>query len=262
MIFPTFPPTFASLMEHLLRTEAMKIAEAAALQSEVEPYQAVSVSQSDVQAAYFDSFAAAFDMLPDATFSKKSMEKAQPPHAWVAALDMMPARSVVPCCIGVAPSLVRDSKLVLDLSPAIFQRYDAWPVATANSSSAPTASNLDDTLQQIWQAGFFRLQGRFEEAQAILEPMQYSVSEEYKALVANELGALAWMQGDRGLARMHWQQCAGCGTACDFNMGLVAASEGKLSDARTHFENAANSWPETSAWHHLAMLYRDCMLMA
>ena len=78
---------------------------------------------------------------------------------------------------------------------------------------------------------------------------------EWRAAWTNEKAALAWHQGQTESARALWSAMEPSVPVL-FNRGMAALFLGETAQGRAALDEAIARLPESSAWHHLARLYR------
>ena len=190
-----------------------------------------------------------------------------PELAWSAATEALPAshRSQLPAPTGWALWLENlpgtgwpihalgefPQRLVID---ALLQA--PWlpeTVGAAGTSLPVVAGNAP--AQRLLRGALLRQAGRLPEA---AEQLAEPVPADWQACQINEQAALAWYQGDLPGAERLWLQ-AGPQAGALYNLGLVSQAKGDSTQARSFFAAAADAWPESSAWHHTALV---CQLLA
>ncbi len=113
------------------------------------------------------------------------------------------------------------------------------------------AASVTDYPQKLLAAGVLRLARHFDRAGELLRA---DVPAEWQAVRANEEAALLWHRGRHEDAAKAWQAMEAT-TPVLFNRGMAALFLGRPADAHEALTQATAQLPETSAWHHLGMLY-------
>ncbi len=163
------------------------------------------------------------------------------PPGWPAWMERLPATGWLVHAVGEFPQrLAMESVLEGDLlSPAL---VDTPPLPHGKSPA-----------DHLLAAALLRQAGQFAEASARLDRVTVL---DWADSVTNERAALAWQQGDCAAAKKLWESCAAL-PGILYNRALARCAAGQLDTARELFNRAAEAWPDTSPWHHLA---RVCKL--
>jgi len=79
------------------------------------------------------------------------------------------------------------------------------------------------------------LQGNLTDAKAALE--KANEIKEGQAIVTNNLGVVALMEGDKETAKTHFLNATDAGNAVDYNLGIINIMEGEYEAAVNYFQN-------------------------
>lgn len=261
---PSNHPQGASVpaIAHLLTRYLTQHSEDEALETamplgEVELYQASDLLAVSPQKALTEAWEAALRLVDKETVLGLSPGRFRPPSAWSLLVRRVPPRSLVPCCVGVFPQVVRD--------PSPLLAPDRRQLFGEASSSVDLAEILPWGHEQLAQGrraealfavGMLRLAGDVKAAQDLLEAVAAVSPPTWADLLTNERAATAWFLGDLAEAGRLWaahrRQDNG---VVLFNRGVTALCQGQ-PDAVAFLGQAAAQWPENSPWHHLALMYR------
>jgi tetratricopeptide (TPR) repeat protein len=240
------PPTVADLFAQFLTQQISAHAEGlgyAEPTGEAVPHEAVPVQPVDPQLAWKDAVVAA-KLLHPATGPKWSV-----PPEWPTLVTQQEPAVALAFCLGNYPQLVRNLHLLLTREPAALRE------ATAPRVTIPAieqwASQTHDVPTRLLAAGVLRLARQFDRAEELLAQ---PVSEEWQALHANEVAALAWHRGQPEKALVLWRKAPESAPVL-FNRGMASLFLGQDQEAVESLRQATSALPESSAWHHLAQLY-------
>ncbi len=209
---------------------------------EVLPYEAVPVQPVDPRLAWEDALASSRLLQPGAVFKT--------PPDWPALVQGQEPAVALAFTLGNFPQLVRNLQPLL--SGGDLTALRALPVRS--SVPAPLlawAHQQHEQGRRLLAAAVLRLAGDFDGAAAHLKG---TLPPEWQALLANEEAALAWHRGDGARAAALWAAQPDSAPVW-FNRGMAALFLGRAAEAVAPLTRAAESLPETSAWHHLARLY-------
>jgi hypothetical protein len=245
-------PSLPDLLARFLHQRAAE-PDVAAPASEVEPYQPANLA-ADPRRALADGMAAAGWLWPAGAAAYRPNRLEMPPDwgALVLRLEPVPA---VPLCLASFPQLVCD--------PAALAATTQWQPAVAPTPLPELASWGRHQLRRgqpqaaLFTAAVLRLAGEVATAAELLEAAASALPADAAGLLANERAALAWQRGDRAEAVRLWESHPdSAAPVVQFNLALADLAEGRRAAAAARFARAAAGLAETSAWHHLAQLYR------
>jgi Flp pilus assembly protein TadD len=92
--------------------------------------------------------------------------------------------------------------------------------------------------------------GAFDLAQELLNRCQGLES----WVRANEVASILWMKGEQTQALQVWK-VQPANAVISLNRGMARLFLGDKAAAKADLQHAAQSFPETSSWKHLAQLY-------
>jgi hypothetical protein len=207
----------------------------------VLPFEDSPLRPLDARAAWTDAVAVA------ATFPGVTIPAKWPvPPDWSALLLALEPAADVPFALGNFPQRVRSLTLLLQRQPT-----KIVPQA-ASSEVLAWATEAREPLAKLVAAGVLRLVGDLEGAGKLLGG-RWSAA--LAPLRGNEQAALTWQRGEYAAALKLW-----CGQpespAVLFNRGLASLFLGEREPAGIALAAAGAALPESSAWHHLASVYR------
>jgi len=205
------------------------------------PFEDSPLRPLDAKAAWLDAVAVA------AWFPRVEAPAQWPvPPEWGGLLVALEPAADVPLSLGQFPQRVRSLALLLRRRPT--------PTAPAGDGTdlVAWAGTVTKPLPRLLAAGVLRLAGHLDAAADLLaKPVPAALT----ALRDNELAALAWQRGDHAAALAAWRELADS-AAVQFNRGMAYLFLGERDGARTALDAACAALPESSAWHHLASVYR------
>jgi hypothetical protein len=214
--------------------------------AEVVPFETVAAQPVDPRLAWAGAVEAARHFaVPPASW-------AVPPE-WPALVASQEPALAFAFSLGNYPQLVRHLQpLLAGGDPAALRA--AAPRPAEAPGLAEWAAGVGHGPPLLLAAGVLRLARRFDEAADLLARAA-DLSGPWQPVRANEEAALLWHRGEAeaGLARWQAQEPA---VPVLFNRGMAALFLGGPAEARAPLAQAAERLPETSAWHHLAGLYR------
>ena len=238
----TAQPSLRDLTARFLASKAAAPFEAVE-DSEVQPHEVIGGFQTPVRATW-DEALAAFRL-----FGVTAEKLACPPE-WAAFVALETNLVSIPLAAGLFPQ--RFHKLpgqvtAADTNPrptqqvAGFSGLRGWVRKALRSAS---------TTQLIVAAGVAAQLGDWADAEAALTEAEALCDGPWKAVLANQRAAVAWLQGNTAQATQIWSQ--GTTPVNAFNRGLSQTGEVR----RSEFTAASAALPETSGWRHLAALYQ------
>jgi tetratricopeptide (TPR) repeat protein len=211
---------------------------------EAEPYEAVPVQPVDPLLAWKDAVAVVKFLLPSAQQVKWTV-----PPEWPTLVAQQEPAVALAFCLGNYPQLVRNLHPLLTREPAALRDGPAQPVNLPALDE--WASKAHDVPHRLLAAAVLRLARQFEHAEELLA---LPVSEEWKAVHANEAAALAWHGGDADKALALWRQAPSSPPVL-FNLGMAALFLGHTKESIQSLRQAVSALPESSPWYHLGQLY-------
>jgi tetratricopeptide (TPR) repeat protein len=216
---------------------------------EVMPYDAGPVQPIDPKPAW-DEALTALDQATDVT------KLTAPPH-WPQLVAGHEPVVALAWCAGNFPQLVRNFHDILHQANLSELR--------PKGGRAVPAPELIDWAHQVTAAkkfpeavlalGAMRLAKQFDEADVLVKALESQMPPAWHAAWTNELAALAWHRGQAEEARRIWQ-ASNATLPVRFNRGMAELFSGDSAAARSLLQDVAQQIPESSAWHHLARLYR------
>lgn len=210
---------------------------------EATPFESVPVQPVDSQLAWKDALTAARLLHPNPTTWTV-------PPQWPVLVGQQEPAVALAFSLGNFPQMVRNLQPLLGDEPASLRQGPGAPLAVPGLGE--WALEQRDEPMRYLAAGLFRLARQFDRAEELLA---VEASPEWRVVQANERAALAWHRGESEKARQLWAQM-GTGAVASFNRGMAALFLGERAGASECLERAIAALPETSAWHHLAQLYR------
>ena len=158
------------------------------------------------------------------------------PAGWPSWMERLPPTGWVVHALGEFPQrLEMESVLKDDYVAPVLEDPPCPPAGRA-------------PVDHLLGAALFRQAGRWKQASASLDQINDAA---WVDTVVNERAALAWQQGDRRTAELLWESCS-ASPGILYNRALAKCAAGQTDLARELFNRAAEAWPETSPWHHLA----------
>jgi hypothetical protein len=248
------PPSPAELLAGYLRRRQQD--HAAGLASaepgaEVVPYEAGPVQPIDARTAWEEATAALRLGGP-----AKPGADPEPPPDWPGLVAGHEPAAALALGASNFPQLVRDLQLLLrsrrlrDLRPAA-PRPTAAPGLAGWAAAASAKRQYPQLLLAV---GALRLARLFDRAAEIVRAHDGDVPAAWRPAWENEKAALAWHRGDEDQARSLWLAQSDT-VPVQFNRGMSALFLDRPGEAVPALKEAAGRLPETSAWHHLALLY-------
>lgn len=209
---------------------------------EATPFEAVPVQPVDPVLAWKDATVAGQLLCSTATWTV--------PPDWPALVQQQEPAIALAFCLGNFPQQVRH------LHPLLHGDRAALRQAPVRATIAPVllqwAREVRGEPLRYLTAGVLRLAGQFDAAAEILAD---SPEPEFAALHGNEAAALAWHRGEQEKALELWRALPDS-VPVRFNRGMASVFLGSSDQAVLDLDEAAAGLPDTSAWHHLALLYR------
>ena len=211
--------------------------------SEVQPHEVIGGFQTPVRATW-DEATAAFRL-----FGVTAEKLACPPE-WAAFVALETKIVAVPLAAGLFPQRFRklpgqvtaadcESHAVPQVNG--FSGLRGW-VRKALKSGSPT--------QLLVAAGVAAQLGDWDDAETALTEAEALCDGPWKAVLANQRAAVAWLQGKPEEARQLWNQVSN--EVNGFNRGLAQTGTAR----RAEYATATAALPEASGWRHLAALYQ------
>jgi tetratricopeptide (TPR) repeat protein len=240
------PPSVADLLSRYLHEQIDAHARGLGYPEpgdEATPFEAAPVQPVDPRLAWNDAVLAARLLAPSAEAS------AVPPE-WPALVAQQEPAVAVAFCLGNFPQLVRNVHPLLTGEPAALRQGPGQPLALP--ALAEWAAQATEEPARYVAAGALRLARRFDLAGQLLAA---APGAGWEALRANEAAALAWHRGDGEEALARWRAQAESVPVL-FNRGMAALFLGRGEEASAALDAAITQLPDSSAWHHLAHLYR------
>jgi len=158
------------------------------------------------------------------------------PAGWPAWMERLPATGWVVHALGEFPQrLDMESVLKDDFVSSVLEDHPGLPTGNC-------------PVDQLFSAALSRQAGQWRQAQHYLDRLTETCLVES---VINERAALAWQQGDRRAAEKLWESCPPL-PGILYNRALARCAAGQMNVASELFSRAAEGWPESSPWHHLA----------
>ncbi len=210
---------------------------------EATPFEAAPVQPVDPRLAWNDAVFAARLLAPPA-------EVSDVPPEWPALVAQQEPAVAVAFCLGNFPQLVRNVHPLLTAEPAALRQGPGQPLALP--ALAEWAARATEEPARYVAAGALRLARRFDLAG---QQLGAAPGAGWEALHANEAAALAWHRGDGEEALARWRAQAESVPVL-FNRGMAALFLGHGEEASAPLGAAIAQLPDSSAWHHLAHLYR------
>jgi tetratricopeptide (TPR) repeat protein len=208
------------------------------------PHEIGAVQPVDPQLAFKDAVGVAAHFLP----GRKPGWSV--PSDWPALVNRLEPAVALSFSLGNFPQLVRNLYPLLTSEPAALRQGPNEPLNVPGLLDWATRTH--DEPGRLLAAAVLRLARHFDEAEQLLSE---TPSETYRALHANEVAALAWHRGAAERALKLWRALPDTAPVL-FNRGMAALFLGDAAAARESLDRAIALLPETSAWHHLASLYR------
>lgn len=231
---------FAKYLERQIEAHARGVGHADA-GADATPFDAGPAQPIDPRLAWADAVAAA------------SLTSVAPPE-WPAIVQQQEPAVAVAFCLGNYPQLVRELRPLLS-GEAVTPRQPAAR-ALALPGLLAWAEAASDEPKRYLAAGVARLARHFDLAEQLLAAPP---SADWQTRHGNEVAALAWHRGEGEKALAMWRALPDS-TPVWFNRGMAALFLGEAALAASSLDAALELLPETSAWHHLAALYRALAL--
>jgi hypothetical protein len=247
-VTPTGQPRWQELLASFLR-EQQFVPELP--MSEVELYQAQPALSLDAALAWPDA------LLPGKMLSNPAAwENEALPAEWVHHARNTIWSAPFPCGLGLAPQFLQQIAPLMQNALGFFRT----PLRQAVTSAQPTNDSPElikcklstvscELLSRIASA---RLAGDHRQVDTLLESFSTPPDEVFKQ---NERAAQRWLQGKHQEAEKVWQTLPADQPVIAFNQALAALQHGELATGQQLLNRAAQGFPTTSGWHHLAELY-------
>lgn len=226
-------PTLAELTARFLAQEPTAVA----LGGEVVPHEIVGGFRASTADLWREAFVAL------------GVAPVPCPGDWASFADSDVALGAVPCAAGLFPQRVRS---LADLSQLFCVRVKPVDGFAGLKTWAVNAGRGQDVAAALVAAGL--LAGLGDEAGAAIALANAATIGGETPAYFNQLGACAWLRGDRDAAESAWRR-AGGDAAVQFNLALAALVAGRSTEARDLFHTVAARMPASSGWGHLARLY-------
>jgi tetratricopeptide (TPR) repeat protein len=206
------------------------------------PHDLTPVQPIDPQLAWNDAQLAGQLLGPGGSYAA--------PAEWPTLVNVQEPAMAVAFALGNYPQQVRHLNALLA----------GAPISLASDLNGPNQPDLIEWAEQcddedgprLMAAGVLRLARHYQAAARLLaEP----VDPEWEMVRLNEQAALAWHQGQSEQAIALWRALPPSAPVA-FNLGLALLVADQPAAAIQPLKEAAGLLPETSAWHHLASLYR------
>jgi hypothetical protein len=229
---------------------------------EAVPHDAVPVQPVDPRLAWQEALAAAALLQPAIPV------KWIVPPEWPALVAQQEPAVALAFCLGNFPQLVRNVHPLLTREPMALRDGPHQPLNLP--ALGAWAAKDHDAPHRLLAAAVLRLAGHLDRAE---ERLAMTPSEEWRALHANEVAALAWHRGQTDKALTLWRQAPDSAPVL-FNRGMAALflghslsgagggersehtpAERAKSEAVAALREAVAILPESSPWHHLGQLY-------
>jgi hypothetical protein len=212
---------------------------------DVVPHEVLTAFRVDARTAWVETKAAV------TLLGGEKMDMAAPPE-WAAVVSWAEIVAV-PIAIGNYPQMAREvGRLIsFDLaSPpsaneADFSSLKRWAAKEAKANS-PAA--------RLTAAATYRLLGRFEDANAVLESAKSTCTGPWAIVHTNESATLLFAQSDYAIAAQMWNAMPDSPVTA-FNRGLAFLALGQRIEAGDQFRTAAGGLPSNASWADLARLY-------
>lgn len=231
---------FARYLEQQIDAHARGVGHAESGE-DATPFDAVPVQPVDPRLAWADAVAAA------------SLASDVPPE-WPSLVQVQEPAVAVAFCLGNYPQLVRDLHPLLTGEAVALRQPSPRPIVLP--ALVAWAEKASDEPRRYLAAGVARLARHFDLAEKLLA---ISPTPSWQALHGNEAAALAWHRGEGAKALGMWRSLPDSPPVL-FNRGMAALFLGETDLAVFSLDAANRQLPETSAWHHLASLYRALAL--
>lgn len=225
--------------------------------SEVEPYQPAEVNVLESRTALEEALAAAHWLLDDPT--QRTQFQVRPMRhvpEWANLLRRVEPMPFVPFALGYFPQLVRDVHLVWQTDPTQWKPPQAGTTYSGLWEWGELMLAQMRPAEALFAAAVLRLLGQTREARQLLRAIKGQAPASWHLLLLNEDAALAWHEGDYTTAATILESANSEAPPICFNRGLNQLLQGKPHLAREQLARAVAQLPETSAWHHLAQMYR------
>jgi hypothetical protein len=162
----------------------------------------------------------------------------------------------LPFAAGHFPQSVRDlQRLARSLPPAELPREATGAMPLVGIQQwADRQAKKGSVADVLLAAGVLRAARHFDRAAEVLQRVEKSVADPYRAAWGNEQAALDWARGDRAAAAKLWGSLPDSAPV-QFNRGLAALFSRNKSAASDALAKAVARIDETSGWHHLGRIY-------
>ncbi len=216
---------------------------------EVEPFDAVPAQPVEPRLAWDEALAAVRCFQPDT-----AARKPKAPPEWPTLVASHEPVAALAFCAGNFPQLVRNLHPLLQTTDLTQLRgAPGRPVeAPALVAWAEQAGRKADGPDGLLAVGALRLARQFDKAADLLRRRS---GDGLSTAWANEEAALAWHRGRAEEAAALWRDQPDSAPVL-FNRGMAALFLGRAAEARGALRRASGLLPDSSAWHHLAQLYR------
>jgi tetratricopeptide (TPR) repeat protein len=177
---------------------------------------------------------------------------------WPALVRGQDSTVAVAMCLGNFPQMLKSITPLFAGAPLETLRPEPGRPLPVGELAAWGAKMLASgkVASALFAAGALRLAGQFDEAAALIARVRQEAGAKWQAVLLNEEAALAWHRGEHERAAQLWaRHPEQDNPVVLFNRGLTALFAGRADEAQPLLGRAADSLPETSAWHHLARLY-------
>jgi tetratricopeptide (TPR) repeat protein len=205
------------------------------------PHGTLSDVGIDPIAAWKDS------IFPTLKNTKGAIANISAPPGWQSLLFSLPALFGIPFASGHFPQAVRNP---IELSNFI-REETGWPtLLPLPELEGWSKGNLQ---KQLISVGICRLAGMHDQASTLLNTIKDKLSSD---VAQNELGVNYWAMGDHAKALQVWDKL-GAEPFAFFNRGLAYLRLGQEKIAFEQLQKASELIPNSSGWHHLAVLYQS-----
>ena len=209
---------------------------------QVEPYEVVSGFMADLQTTWSEA------NLVNSLFgiSEKNLTA---PADWSSYVRKLSPTNYLTLNLGHYPQQVSDLASLIAKSGKTSQSAQ-WKLNTPKTVTANTALGL------MTAAAISRLSGEYANAfRSLDEAAKLATDDATRLAIQNERAGTHWAKGDTEDAVQLWSKMPASNNVARFNLGVVALSQGKNTEAVPYFREISGSLPNRSGWSHLADLY-------
>jgi len=248
-------PKLADLLERYLNKQSEAHGSGLATfdpHGEVLPFEAGPVQPVDPAPAWHEGVR----VLNYITANAKSGQELKAPPGWPTLVAAHEPIVSLAFCIGNFPQLMRNLHLLLHGDPARLRPIAGKPIDLPELLAwAAKVAGKKQYPELLVALGSLRLARQFEAADRVIAQHDATAPAEWRAAWENEKAALAWHRGNAEDALASWQTQQENAPVL-FNRGMAALFLGRPVDTVKSLTKAIDLLPESSAWHHLARLYR------